>query len=111
MAQSFSWSHQSPVGIISDDTVNSHPRTDISQQAISHLALVIRALELHNHAEQSPDILHAQLNQEITTMFALRDTFSPIIQSYFSLPMATLQQVPIRQYFLHSLSETTTTND
>jgi hypothetical protein len=108
-------------------------------------------------------------------MYALRDTFSPIIQSYFSLPMAerllcsfrqkqrwlrlvrlatshstsqgsrqqvmssyfryvssqslttaplathstvtvpiipsTLQQVPIRQYFRPSLSETTTTND
>jgi hypothetical protein len=175
-------------GLISDDTANSQTRTDISQQEISHLALVIRALQdyslaiwksrnetLHNHAEQSRDIIHAQLHHEITNMYALRDTFSPIIQSYFSLPMAerllcsfrqkqrwlrlvrlatshstsqgsrqqvmssyfryvssqslttaplathstvtvpiipsTLQQVPIRQYFRPSLSETTTTND
>jgi hypothetical protein len=71
--------------IVGDDTASSHPRTDLSPQATSYLALVIRALqdfslaiwksrneELQQHAEKSREIPHAQLNHEITTMSAIR---------------------------------------
>ncbi len=70
-------------------------------QAHSHLSVVIRALQdyslaiwksrngvLHDKTALGHKILQAQLHHNITLLYALRDTFSPILQSYFSMPLA-----------------------
>ena len=87
-------------GLVVAITDSSYAREECTPQAINHLAVVIRSLQdyslaiwksrndtLHQNAEQSSAILHAQLHHDITCMYALRDTFSPILQSYFSMPL------------------------
>ena len=50
---------------------------------------------LHEHSVSSQAILHASLNHDISQMYALRSSFSDILQSYFRLPLEDiLRQTP-----------------
>ena len=42
---------------------------------------------LHETGSYGQAALHAQLNLSITQFYGLRDTFSPILQSYFTTPL------------------------
>ena len=66
----------------------------------SQLAKVVQAIQdytlllwkrrneiLHNHSLPNRAIVQAELNQAIECLYSLRSTFSPILQSYFSLPL------------------------
>jgi hypothetical protein len=97
-------------GLIVDSNDLSSSTTVPSPTTTHHLALAIRALQdyslaiwtsrndaLHNNEELSRDILHAELHHDIQAMYAFRDTFSPILQSYFSLPIEARLLRPLRQ--------------
>jgi hypothetical protein len=92
---SFSWGT-----LFSDGPPQERQVARRSITTINHLAVVIRALQdyslsiwksrneaLHANTEESAAILHAQLNHEITTVYDLKATFSPILQSYFTVPL------------------------
>ncbi|KAI2489686.1 hypothetical protein MHU86_24895 [Fragilaria crotonensis] len=50
---------------------------------------------LHEAGSDSLAIVHAALNHSITQLYSLQHTFSPILQSYFTLPLVNrLSQAP-----------------
>jgi hypothetical protein len=98
-------------GLVTDlHHASSISRSGLSHPTINHLTLVIRALQdyslaiwksrneaLHKHSESSNAILQGQVHHEITMMYTLSATFSPIIQSYFSIPLDDRILQPLRQ--------------
>ena len=75
-------------------------------QAIQNYSLALwtsRNEALHANSPDTNAIAHALLHQDITQLYEIRDTFSPILQSYFSLPLEDRLQRPIRhqQRWLH----------
>ena len=82
---------------------------DNHSKAINHLALVIRALQdyslaiwksrnevLHENSAQSCVIVHAKLHQDISRLYSLQASYSPILQSYFALPLQDRLLRPLR---------------
>ena len=78
-------------------------------QSTHQLALVICALQdyslaiwksrndvLHENSELSRSILQDKLHHDITTLYALGPTYSPIIQSYFSISLEDRLKRPLR---------------
>ena len=79
-----------------------------SIQAQTLLAAVIMAVQdytlaiwksrnsiLHEDGSDSQAIVHAALNNSISQLYSLKSTFSPILQSYFTLPLEDrLRQSP-----------------
>ena len=66
------------------------PLLAVLAQALQNYALAIwtsRNLVLHETSSSCGDILHASLNREITQLYALKATFSPVLQSYFTIPL------------------------
>ena len=75
-------------------------QAESSPKALNHLALVVRALQdyslaiwksrnvvLHENSVQSLEIVHADLNQAISRLYDLKASYSPILQSYFTIPL------------------------
>ncbi|KAI2502698.1 hypothetical protein MHU86_11755 [Fragilaria crotonensis] len=96
--------------VTTEDSSSPMSRGVHSTAAVHHLAGTIRALQdysiaiwksrnevLHQNAELSNDILRAQLHHEITTMYSLQNTFSPILQSYFAKPLEDQLLCQMRQ--------------
>jgi hypothetical protein len=52
---------------------------------------------LHEAGSDSLDIVHAALNQSISQLYSLQSSFSPMLQSYFTLPLAARLKPPPRQ--------------
>lgn len=60
-------------------------------QALQEYSLVIwkhRNEVLHAAGSSGLDIVHAALNQSIRQLYSIRSSLSPILQSYFNLPLA-----------------------
>ncbi|KAI2494992.1 hypothetical protein MHU86_19511 [Fragilaria crotonensis] len=96
--------------VTTEDSSSPMSRGVHSTAAVNHLAGTIRALQdysiaiwksrnevLHQNAELSNDILRAQLHHEITTMYSLQNSFSPILQSYFAKPLEDQLLCQMRQ--------------
>ena len=98
-------------GGISDshDTTTTSPDASL-QAVVPRLATTVRALQnytlalwvgrnaiLHEHSLQSLSIVYATLDQDITQMYSLRDTFSDHLTSYFGLPLEDRLRHPPRQ--------------
>ena len=50
---------------------------------------------LHEAGSHGQESLHAKMNHDITQLYSLRDSYSPVIQSYFALPLEErLRQTP-----------------
>ena len=79
---------------------DSTPPAERLTRATNYLATVVRVIQdyslalwscrnaaLHDQNTSSLAIVQATLNQEITQLYELQDSFSPILQSYFHLPL------------------------
>ena len=78
----------------------STPVTANRKKTPNIMANIIRALQdytlhlwksrnevLHATGSDTTDIVHATLNSHITQLYSLQSSFSPIIQSYFTIPL------------------------
>lgn len=52
---------------------------------------------LHEADSESLDIVHAALNDPISQLYSLQTSFSPLLQSYFTLPLEARLKLPPRQ--------------
>jgi hypothetical protein len=112
---SIGWTHFFR-GFVSMDWGLVYAITDVTppdarrSQSVRFLATVIKAVQdyclslwtsrnkvLHEAGSPSRDIVHAALNSSITQLYSLRSSFSPILQTYFTVPLETRLQSSPRQ--------------
>ena len=71
----------------------------VTIKAVQDYTITIRQgrnLALHEAGSNGQASVHATLNESITRMYGLQETFSPILQSYFNLPLEDRLRKPPR---------------
>ena len=103
-------------GFVSLEWGNFYSDTDVTPfparqvQAIRSNSQMLKALQeyslslwkhrnevLHESGSSGLASVHATLNQEITRLYSVESTFSPILRSYFMLPLADRLRKSVRQ--------------